>query len=728
MNTWRRATVGALLAAAWTARLSAAAASPHVDASAHVTFSRNIAPLLFQHCSTCHRPGGSAPFPLISYADVKARARQIVAAVSNRSMPPWKPEPGYGDFADSRRLSEEQIETFARWLQQGSMQGDPAESPPAPHWSDEWQLGRPDAIVRVAAPFALAPNGPDRMRNFVLPVPLASRRFVRAWEFRTNAPQVVHHATMVLDPGRVSRSLDEQDPEPGYEGLIPLSAQNPEGYFLGWTPGQTASAAPEQMAWRLDPGTDLVVMLHLRPSGKWESVEMSIALYLSDVVPTRVPAMIRLNRQDIDIAAGDPHYVIHDSYTLPVDVSAYSIQPHAHNLAREIKGSAVLPDGTRTWLIFIRDWDFHWQDVYRYQRPVFLPAGTRLEMEYVYDNSQQNRANPNYPPQRVSYGQRTIDEMGDLWIQVVPREPSDLNVLAASLRRKLLPQNITGYQMMLRTDPRNVGLHDDLALLFVQADNLESAAGEFTESLRLSPDAPAAHYNLGNVLLLVGRAGDAERYFRQALERRPEYGLACQGLALALEAQGRLDAAADQFADAVRVMPTAEVHYNFGVLRQRQRQFDAAMAEYRDALRLAPDYADAHFGAGLVATASGHTADAIRSFRAALAARPNWPAAQMELAWNLATSPDDAIRSPGEAMALAQTAIADERGASGRALDVLAAVLAATGRFADAATTAEKALAALQPADEVALRPEIERRLQLYRAAHPYKMPRPSRR
>src|SRR6185503_481708 len=169
------------------------------------------------------------------------------------------------------------------------------------------------------------------------------------------------------------------------------------------------------------------------------------------------------------------------------------------------------------------------------------PAGTRLEMEYVYDNSRRNRANPSDPPARVTFGQRTTDEMGDLWIQVVPRERSELGRLTESLQRKLLSQNIDGYRMMVRADRRNVGLHDDLALLYVQNSDFESAAKEFSESLRLSPNLPAAHYNVGNALLALHRLEDAERSFRDALALNPEYGLARQGLGLALAAQGRLD-------------------------------------------------------------------------------------------------------------------------------------------------------------------------------------------
>jgi len=495
-----------------------------------VTFAKDVGPILSQQCASCHRPDGSAPFSLLTFADARPRAKAIAAAVRRRTMPPWKPEAGYGDFIGARRLADEQIAAIVRWADEGAPLGDPAALPSRPDATGEWQAGRPDLIVKMPDAYRLPPGGPDRLRNFVIPVPIPARRYVNAWEFRTNNPRVVHHATIMIDPTRASLQMDRSDPEPGYEGLIPLSARNPDGYFLGWTPGQTPPAAPDRMAWSLDKDTDLVLMLHLRPTGAWETIDASVGLHFAAAPPTRAPAMIRLNRQDIDIPAGQQRYVAADSYTLPVDVDAYSVQPHAHNLAKEIKGWATLPNGTTRWLIYIRNWDFHWQDSYRYEKPVNLPAGTRLSMEYTYDNSDRNPANPNTPPVRVRFGQRSSDEMGDLWVQVLPRNPADLPALARSLRAKLLPQHISGYRTMLEADPDNASLHDDLALLFVEAGDLESAARQFSETLRLKPDAAAAHYNLGNVLLPLGRLNEADGEFRRALELDSHYALAREAL------------------------------------------------------------------------------------------------------------------------------------------------------------------------------------------------------
>jgi tetratricopeptide (TPR) repeat protein/mono/diheme cytochrome c family protein len=717
----RQLILGVLMAVAAVRPLDAANRQPLGTARSAVTFSKDIAPLLFEHCANCHRPGGSAPFSLLTFRDTKPRAREIVRAVTAGAMPPWKPEPGFGDFVGSRRLSADVIGTFSQWVEQGSGEGDPRDLPPPPKATDGWQLGPPDLILHLDHPYALAPDGIDRIRTFVIPVPISNRRYVRAWELRTSAPQVVHHATMVLDPTRASRERDQRDPEGGYEGLIPLSAQNPEGFFMGWTPGQTASMVPAAMAWHLDPGTDMLAMLHLRPNGTSSAVDVSIGLYFSDSPPTQVPAMIRLNRQDIDIPAGQPKYVVKDSYTLPVDVYVHSVQPHAHSLAREIKGVATMPDGSQKWLLYIRNWDFYWQDTYRYVEPFLLPAGSRLEMTFTYDNSAANRANPSSPPRRVLFGQRTTDEMADLWLQVVPRRPEDLPVLQTSLRRKLLPQTIDGYRTMLRGDPANVGLHDDLAMLHLQTGDVRSAESEFAESARLAPDSPATQYNVGNAQLLLGRFSEAESRFRQALGRVADYGLARQGLGLALQAQGRLDEAAVELSLALKTLPSAEAHYNLASLRHRQERLADALAEYDEALRIQPDYADAHFGRGLVLAYQGHHGEAVQSFRRALAIRAAWPAVQLELAWTLATTVDDALRNPAEALALTRQLAADQVGSRARLMDLLAAAQAATGRFKEAVETARFAITDLTAEERLSLEPLITHRLEEYRDGHPYR-------
>jgi tetratricopeptide (TPR) repeat protein len=263
-------------------------------------------------------------------------------------------------------------------------------------------------------------------------------------------------------------------------------------------------------------------------------VRASVGLYFSRDVPARLPVMVRLNREDLDIPSGEKRYTVTDSYTLPVDVDVYSVQPHAHYLAREVRGFAKLPDGTTEPLIQIKDWAFDWQDVYQYNAPLFFPAGTSVVMEWRYDNSTENLRNPHRPPQRVTYGQRTSDEMSELWLQVVPRNAAERSVLTRSIRAKVLPQEIKGFEMLLRSEPDNASLHDDAALLYAEAGNLEQSAAHFLESVRVRPESPAAHYNAGIAFLALGKQEPAVDYLRKALAIDPQYARALLRLAWTL--------------------------------------------------------------------------------------------------------------------------------------------------------------------------------------------------
>ena len=268
-------------------------------------------------------------------------ASAVATTVRLRSMPPWKPEPGYGQFVGSRRLTDAQIEVIERWVTDGALEGDPSELPQAPLFSDGWQFGQPDLVVTLADPYRLAAGGGDILRNFVIPIPVARTRYVKAIEFHPGNGRVVHHANMRIDRTSTSRLLDEADAQPGFDGRI-LTGSFPYGHFLGWTPGQLPSPAADT-AWRLDPSTDLVVQLHLHATDRTEAVQPSIGFFFSDSPPDRPPLMLRLGRQNIDIPPGATSYTVADSYPLPVDVEVREVQPHAHFRAKEIKGFATLP-------------------------------------------------------------------------------------------------------------------------------------------------------------------------------------------------------------------------------------------------------------------------------------------------------------------------------------------------------------------------------------------------
>jgi hypothetical protein len=297
------------------------------------------------------------------------------------------------------------------------------------------------------------------------------------------------------------------------------------------------------------------VQLHLQPSGAVEEVLPEIGLYFTNRTPERTPTILRLGSQGIDIPPGESRYVIRDSYVLPVDVQLLAVQPHAHYRAKEIRGTATLPDGSTRLVMHIRDWDFRWQHVYRQQTPIPLPKGTRLSMEYTYDNSSTNVRNPELPPARVFWGQRSRDEMGDLWFQLLAANESDRARMSAEINAKMTGEDIVGYETMLKVTPNDPELHDDAAMLYLGMGFAANAVRHFQASAALKPEAPAAHFNLGTALAQAGRFEESVRAFRQALTLRPDYGLAHGNLGRVLLVKGDMNEALKHLEEAVRLEP-----------------------------------------------------------------------------------------------------------------------------------------------------------------------------
>ena len=414
----------------------AAAGGGGEQAGTPVTFTRDVAPILYTHCVGCHRPDGIGPFSLTTYADARERAPRIAAVTAERRMPPWKPAPGYGRFRHERRLSDAQIALLFRWSVNGAAEGDPADLPEPPGTAGGWQLGPPDLVVTMEAPFRLPSGRDDVYRNFVLPVNLDARRWVRAVEVwpGTGGGRVIHHARILLDGTGAARILDAGDVEPGYDGLMLDHARFPAGHFLGWAPGKTPAAVPEEISWPLDPGTDLVLQLHLLPEREPTDVQPAVGLHFADRPATLTPVSVLLTSKAIRIPAGDPAHVVEDSYQLPIAVDVLGIAPHMHHLGKRVEARATLPDGSEKPLLRIDDWDFDWQDEYRYREPVHLPAGSRLRVRFTFDNSTANPRNPHDPPVTVGFGPGATDEMAELMLQVLP--VGDADTLARSLAVK----------------------------------------------------------------------------------------------------------------------------------------------------------------------------------------------------------------------------------------------------------------------------------------------------
>ncbi len=399
-----------------------------------VTFNKQIAPIIYNNCSECHRPGEAAPFPLLSYRDVMKKGAIIAAVTSSRQMPPWKAEPASFPYRDERRLKDSDIALLQAWVKQGMREGDPADKPAPPEFKSGWRLGQPDLIVEMPAAYHVPADGPDIYRNIALPLGITEDKWVTAMEMRPTARGVVHHVLYFADPaGKVHEKTDGS--EPGFPGMTAGGASVALG---GWAVGAQPHFYPEGLAMRVPKGSDLVIQYHFHPDGKPETEKSVIGLYFAKQAPTRSMVGIQMPPTyslfaGLDIPAGEKDFVIRDSYTLPVATDAVGVVGHAHYIATKMTMTATLPDGQVKTLVKIGDWDFSWQDRFYFQDFVTLPKGTRLDAEIHWDNSAQNPRNPSNPPIRVTWGEQSKDEMGSITLISVPHDESELSQLQADL-------------------------------------------------------------------------------------------------------------------------------------------------------------------------------------------------------------------------------------------------------------------------------------------------------
>jgi len=463
---------------------------------------------------------------------------------------------------------------------------------------------------------------------------------------------------------------------------------DPDSHFLFWKPDTPVLVEPPGMPWHLDPGNDLILNMHLKPSGKPETIDAQIGLYFTDTPATNHPMLLQLDGdRQLDIPAGDRNFVVQDELTLPLDVEVLGIYPHAHYLGRELDGWAVLPNGEKKWLIRIPNWDIDRQSVYRYRSPVLLPHGSVLHMHFVYDNSDQNIHNPNAPPIRVRAGNRSVDEMAHLWLQVLPvhvpkgspdprllleeawmqhrihQEPDDsialYNLASAEAGLAHYAQAAATYRSILRNHPIDARTQNSLGAVLESSGDLRGAEQAFLEAIAVDPNACDPHYNLANLQLRQSRFPDAERQFRAMIDHCPNDAAAHDGLAIALTAEG---------------------------------DDTSAQAEFHTALGLDPDNFTAHYHLGELAIASGNPQEAIDLLSAAAEVHPDDVDTRERLAMAF-------VQSGQPADALAQLHAA-EHAAPGNSVvhALLSQVLAGMGRLQEAIDEQNQALH-LQPED-----------------------------
>lgn len=419
------------------------------------TFNKDVAPIVFQHCTSCHRPGEAAPFALLSYDDARKRGKQIAEVTHSKQMPPWKAETGDVAFRNDRRLKPAQIDIIQQWVAAGMPEGPKSDLPAPPVFASEWALGKPDLVVKMPKGYRVPAEGRDIYRNFAIALDLKEDKWVKAIDFRPSAPAVVHHTLFFLDTSGTAakRELDSgvvgssgnmggfaRGGGKGKGGLNPLSqlgglgGSSQTGSLGGWALGAQARALPDGLAYRLPKGSDLILSTHFHPSGKAEMEASTVAFYFADKPPVKKFTGIQLPFgfgiiAGIDIAAGRKDFSIEDSFTLPVDVKGFGISAHAHYIAKDFKLTATLPDGKTKNLLRIPDWDFGWQEQYLFEDYLDLPKGTKLHAKITYDNTKENPRNPTNPPRRVKWGKESTDEMGSITLQVVATNEAEFSRL-----------------------------------------------------------------------------------------------------------------------------------------------------------------------------------------------------------------------------------------------------------------------------------------------------------
>ncbi len=632
---------------------------PQVAAgSSHpVTWSSEIAPILYKNCTTCHHPGGSGPFSLLTYQDATRWGPQIATVTHSRFMPPWLPEPGYGDFEDDRRLSDQDIAAIARWVKEGMPAGDLAAARPAPKYNTTWQNGTPDLILTMEHPFNLTASGTDVFRDFILPYPLKQKHYISAMEIRPGNPQIVHHSDIYIDPTasyRHAHPTQWQDGLPGME-LADVDGGNnfdPPGHFLFWKPDTPVVVESEGMPWRLDPGNDLILNMHLKPSGKPEVISAQIGLYFTDKPPLKDPMLVQLgNDYALDIPPGDANFVVEDSLRIPVDVQLLGVYPHAHYLGKRLEAWAILPNQQKKWLILIPKWDIDRQAVYTYKKPIFLPAGSIVHMHYVYDNSASNEHNPHVPPVRVKAGNRSEDEMAHLTLQVLPvnsppNGPDPRVLLEEAIARSWLkkdPGNLTPlfnlasslslqgkyqeavaeFRHGLTLFPGDERILNSLGVAIQNSGDSKQAQEIYEQTIAAHPDACDARFNLARLDLEGDQASAAEHQYRLMLEQCPSAAVIESGLGISLAAEGNDEAAKTELQKALQIDPhDLTALYNLGDLAMKENQIPEAVGFLEAAEQAHPEDIDTRAALAEAYEQSGRVNDATNQLRSAIMMAP----------------------------------------------------------------------------------------------------------
>jgi hypothetical protein len=374
--------------------LGVAGAALAADGSS-VTFTKDVAPILYKNCAECHRPTMFAPMSLMTYDDARPYARAIKQKVAARQMPPWGADPTFGTFKNDPTLSEKDIATIVAWVDAGAPKGEDADLPPAPAFVDGWTIGKPDAVFTMEEEFQIPATGTIPYMYFKVPTHLAEDKWIQAIEIKPGARSHVHHVIAFTQPAG--------------QPLNPGGALGPTN-IGGVTPNKPGLTFPDGVARLLRGNQDIVLQIHYTTNGAGASDRTTVGIIYAKQPPTKLAAGgMALNARFV-IPANDPNAEVRATTTLPRETVMTSLTPHMHVRGKDMIYIAHYPDGTDETLLSVPKYDFNWQITYQLATPKVFPAGTKIEVIAHYDNSANNKFNPD-ASKDVRWGDQTWEEM-----------------------------------------------------------------------------------------------------------------------------------------------------------------------------------------------------------------------------------------------------------------------------------------------------------------------------
>jgi hypothetical protein len=426
---------GALLA-------PAAIRAQSAEAVAGPTFTRDVAPIFYSSCTSCHRPGEIAPMSLLTYKDARPFARAIAAQVSRGVMPPWHADPAHGEFLNDRRLTPQQKDTILKWVANGAPEGAAADLPAQPNYPDGWQIGQPDAVFSLPEAYPVAASGTIDYKYFEVPTNFTEDKWIQAFQVRPGTPAVVHHvivyartpkrAQPVSAPsggqtaapapqrrqGPFSFAPNMEEPEAVKTAAARQEGGNdrpvPEGglgaFVGGFAPGQGVRVFQPGTAMKLPAGATLVFQMHYTAKGMATTDRSKIGFVFANEAPKQEAITAALVNANFTLPAGSPDTLVEAQMTLNTDLTMWSLMPHTHVRGRRWQVEVTYPDGRTETVLGVPNYDFNWQTDYVFKQPLKLPKGTVLRTSAWYDNSAANKSNPNAAVD-VHWGEQTWEEM-----------------------------------------------------------------------------------------------------------------------------------------------------------------------------------------------------------------------------------------------------------------------------------------------------------------------------